>query len=177
MSDQNRSKLSREAVQPGPEQYQTELHRFLMRRLRSAEDANDLAQEVFLRFLQLPHAELIHNPRAYLYRVAANIVYEHRMRESRRDVPCGQEVLEQMAERAADGRDAGLEQAVSTSQQLERVLQQLPSRYRAVLLLQKRDGLSYAEVAATLGLSIHTVQKYLFRALASCRAAKWDSPD
>lgn len=156
------------------EQYRTELHRFLTRHLHSAQDAGDLAQDVYLRFLQLPHNDLVRQPQAYLYRIAANLVYEYRLKERRRDVACDPDLLENIAEQSADITEDGLEERLSTHQQLERVLRQIPPIYRAVLLLQKRDGLSYAEIAQELGLSVHTVQKYLFRALAHCRAADWE---
>jgi RNA polymerase sigma factor (sigma-70 family) len=156
------------------EQYRVELHRFLTRRLHSSQDAGDLAQDVYLRFLQLPDTDLIRQPQAYLYRIASNLVYEYRLREKRRDVVCDPAVLEELAEDTADSWIPTLDERLSTGQQLERVLQQLPETYRAILLLQKRDGLSYAEIAKRLGLSVHTVQKYLFRALAHCRAADWD---
>lgn len=156
------------------EQYRAELHRFLVRRLQGSQDANDLAQDVYLRFLQLPHAELVRQPHAYLYRIATNLVYEYRLKVRRRDVPCDPELLEELAERRTDVWADSLQARLSASEQLERVLKQLPPIYRAVLLLKKRDGLSYAEIAKELGLSVHTVQKYLFRALAYCRAADWD---
>ena len=155
----------------GTEQYRPELHRFLMRRLGNSQDAADLAQDVYVRFLQLPHAELVRNPQAYLYRIAANLVYEYRLRAGRGPIFCDPASLEQLADQSAPIWETGLERGLSTSQQLDRALQQLPAMYRAVVLLQKRDGLSYTEIAEQLGLSVHTVQKYLFRALAACRAA------
>ena len=113
-------------------------------------------------------------PQAYLYRIAANLVYEYKLRERRRDVACDPEVLEELAERATEVWGDGADERLSTDQQLDRLLRKLPPTYRAVLILQKRDGMSYAEIATTLGLSVHTVQKYLFRALAQCRTARWD---
>jgi RNA polymerase sigma factor (sigma-70 family) len=42
---------------------------------------------------------------------------------------------------------------------------------KAIVVLQKQEGLSYAEVAARLDLSVHTVKKYLYRALLKLRQA------
>jgi len=67
--------------------------------------------------------------------------------------------------------DAGAH--IDAPEQLEYVLRQLPPMYRAVLLLRKRDGMSYAEIAQKLKLSVHTVKKYLARAVVQCRAADW----
>ena len=43
-------------------------------------------------------------------------------------------------------------------------MSQLPTAHQLVLLLVKRDGLSYAEAAQAAGLSIHTIEKYVVEA-------------
>src|SRR5882672_7786524 len=60
--------------------YGAELHRYLVRRLRRPQDADDLAQEVFLRLLRLEDAELVRKPQSYLYGIASHVVREFRMR-------------------------------------------------------------------------------------------------
>jgi RNA polymerase sigma factor (sigma-70 family) len=67
-----------------------------------------------------------------------------------------------------------LAQALTTTEQLDRILNQIPPHYRRVLVMHKRDGLSYAEISAETGLSKQSVQKYLARAMAAARMAKWD---
>jgi RNA polymerase sigma factor (sigma-70 family) len=47
----------------------------------------------------------------------------------------------------------------------------LPPIYQSILLMRKRDGLSHGEIAQKLGISIHTVRKYLTRAITECRKA------
>src|SRR5262245_5457791 len=76
--------------------YGSELHRFLVRRLKSSEDAADLAQEVYLRLLRLPRTDLIRKPQAYLYFVAAQIAAEHRMREHNRPLVFDTDALERL---------------------------------------------------------------------------------
>ena len=80
------------------------------------------------------------------------------------------EAMEQQAELAV----VVFERWLDTQRQLAAILDELPPLYRAILLLQKRDGMSYVEIAKELDLSVHTVEKYLFRALALVRAAKWE---
>ena len=60
----------------------------------------------------------------------------------------------------------------NTIQELEKILVTLPPVYQSVLLLRKRDGLNHAEIAEKLGISIHTVRKYLTRAMTECRKAQ-----
>ncbi|HVC16209.1 MAG TPA: sigma-70 family RNA polymerase sigma factor, partial [Rhodanobacter sp.] len=57
----------------------------------------------------------------------------------------------------------------SRRQRLQTVLDRLPPRCKAVMLMQHRDGMSYEEIAAQLGVSNHMVKKYVVKALALCR--------
>lgn len=165
-----------EAVRPGLEQYQAELHRYLARCLRQRQDADDLLQDVYVRFLQSPQQALVRQPRAYLYRIAANVLAELNLQLKRRPVTYDSEAVENKLEHdsATDAWGDELGETLHRHRQLERMLLQLPKLYRAVLLLRARDGLSYEEIAGQLSISPQTVKKYLFRALAQFRAAHWE---
>ena len=154
------------------EQYHAELHRFLMRRLRSTHEAQDLAQEAYLRLLRVERAELVRQPRAYLYRIAVNLVTELRLRSRRDPITYDSEAFSEAAETAsAAPADEG--ERAANAQQIEMLLDQLPPLYRAIFVLRKRDGLSYQEISQQLEISVHTVKKYLARAVARCRHARW----
>jgi RNA polymerase sigma-70 factor (ECF subfamily) len=156
------------------EQYHAGLHRFLMRRLRSAQNAQDLAQETYLRLLRMDRHELVRKPQAYLYRIASNLVYEFKLRERNEPVSFDSEAFEQAAETPAGMVTGDASEGLDASRQLDAVLGQLPPLYRAVFLLRKRDGMSYPEIARALDISVHTVKKYLARAVAQIRCAHWD---
>jgi RNA polymerase sigma-70 factor (ECF subfamily) len=156
------------------EQYDKGLQRFLTRRLQSAENAQDLAQEAYLRLLHLDRGEFVRKPQAYLYRIASNLVYEFRLRERNQPVTFDSEALDQAAESTVESPAAEASERLEIEQQLESILAGLPPLYRAVLVLRKRDGLSYPEIARTLDISVHTVKKYLARAVAQCRSARWN---
>jgi len=64
---------------------------------------------------------------------------------------------------------AGVAERLEVQDRLERALEQLSPTHQLVLLLVKRDGLSYAEAAKISGLSIHTIEKYLVEARAQLR--------
>jgi RNA polymerase sigma factor (sigma-70 family) len=163
-----------DATQVAFEQYRTELHRFLVRRLHSAHDAQDLAQEAYLRFLQISRRELVRQPQAFLYRLASNLVYEFHVRQRRSHVTFDSETVEELKDRATNIWSDEVSERLSSAEQLERVLRQLPETYQAVLLLRKRDGMSPDEIAEKLGLSKQTVYTYLIRAVAHVKAARWD---
>ena len=154
------------------EQYHAELHRFLMRRLQSSQHAQDLAQEAYLRLLRVERAELVRQPRAYLYRIAVNLILEFRLRARREPIVFDSDALAEAGEQISEApADEG--ERAADAQQVELILDQLPPLYRAIFVLRKRDGLSYQEIAEQLEISVHTVKKYLARAVAKCRYARW----
>ena len=52
---------------------------------------------------------------------------------------------------------------------LERVLRVMPPTRRKVIILHRRDGMTYSEIAAELGISVGMVKKHLAKGLARCR--------
>jgi RNA polymerase sigma factor (sigma-70 family) len=157
------------------DEYRAILHRFLMGHLRNAQDAYDLAQEAYVRYYQLPHADVVQKPRSYLFRVAQNIVYEFRLRRRREGevLTIDSSVFETEARKAIDPSNVDPGEELSNAQLLNRVLMQVPPGYRKVLLLHKRDGLSCAQIAQELGLTRRSVEVYLARALSYARMAVW----
>ena len=153
-------------------EYPAALHRYLVRRLRNQHDAQDLAQEAYLRFLQLPNSGVVRNPGAYLFRIAFNLITEWRLRQDRSVVSCDSELMEQRGEVPAEA--PGLAEQLETRQRLERVLQQVPVTYRRVLLMSKCDGLSNDDIAKALGVTTGSVARYLGRAMAFARRAQWE---
>lgn len=158
------------------EKYQKELHRFLVRRLRDRQDAADLAQEVYLRLVRVENTDWVRKPQAYVYGVASHVVSEYRMRSEKESVTFDSQAVERVAEHPSQMAPDELADQLALERQLERVLGKLPPTHLAVLLLHKRDGLSYEEVAQKLDLSVHTVQKYLFQAKAQIRTA-WENEE
>lgn len=151
--------------------YDKHLHRYLSHRL-GPQDAEDLAQEVYLRLLRMDGEKCVQKPLAYIYGIASHLVADYRsdsrrQRELLRDekeenLEEGWEIIDELAER------------LNLQQQLERALARLPRTQAMVLLAHKHRGLSYEEVAAELGLSIHTVEKYITQAKARIRTMTWE---
>ena len=157
---------------PAFEQYAAELHRFLLHRLQRSQDAADLAQEVYLRLTRIENLDWVRKPRAYLYGVASHVVSEFRMRMQRDPVTFDSEAVERLADDSECATPEDLGEQLDAQRGLQRILAQLPPTHLAVLLLHKRDGLSYEEVARELGLSVHTVHKYVTQAKAQVKL-KW----
>lgn len=151
------------------DEFATRLYRLLLQRLRNKEDAQDIAQEAYLRLLRVERKKIIEKPESYLFRIAANLANEFAMQQ--RAAPTMIDIDEAVDASVVGDGDAferGLEHRAEL-RRLEDVLENMPPAYRAVLILSKRDGMSRDEISRELGLSIHTVKKYLARAAAWCR--------
>jgi RNA polymerase sigma-19 factor, ECF subfamily len=153
------------------DRYDRELRQYLARRLANKEDALDLAQEVYLRLLRLHKAELAVDCPAYFFTVAANVAREFRRRARRQPVTFDSGVVEQWSEQPTRTALEQPEEELATRRELVAALEQLNPTLRDVLLLTKRDGLSYAAAACELNLSVHTVKKYVARALSILRTS------
>ena len=139
----------------------------LFRLVGNREEAEDLAQEVFVRLYRNP-PELREQPTLapWLYRVAANLGY-NALRKWKREL-MRQERVQRLADAeeaaglyAADPESASL--ADEERRMVRRALAQLSQREQACLVL-RHSGLSYAEVAAALGVQPGSVGTLLARA-------------
>lgn len=143
--------------------YDRELHGFLLRRLQGqGESPEDVRQEIYLRMLRFADAELVREPRAYLYRVARNVLHDKLLLMQRQPT-----TTDETIENEGPGEDEVTR--ADNQRDMKRIVNQLPPLYRAILILRIREGMSYGEIAKQLALSVHTVKKYLHLALVQCR--------
>jgi RNA polymerase sigma factor (sigma-70 family) len=149
--------------------HSVELQRFLVRRVGHAHDADDLAQEVFVRLLRIRDAELVRTPLAYLLGIATHVVREFRQRKLHERVIFDSDVTDDLCENADNGTQQGVAERLEMRERLDQALTKLSPTHQLVLLLVKRDGLSYSEAALSSGLSVHTIEKYVVEARARLR--------
>lgn len=154
-----------------------DLHRFLLSRLRVPHDVDDVSQEIYLRLLQHDHPESVGEPLAYLYGVAKHVLadFSKDALRRRRHVITDSDEVARIAEDLPDSAAGNFPERVALQEQLDRALRRLPRTEARVLILHEHHGLTYAEVALELGLSMHTVEKYLVRARARLRTLLWDA--
>jgi RNA polymerase sigma factor (sigma-70 family) len=145
------------------------LRRFLISRVGNINDIDDLVQEVFTRLLRVRDTEMVRDPLAYLIGIAANVAREFLQRRYQDSVMFDSEVADRAPPGAEQLMDGGIAERLELGDQLNRALIKLPPTHRLVILLVKRDGLSYAEASRTTGLSLHTIEKYLVEARALLR--------
>jgi|SRR5581483_5199360 len=148
--------------------YGSDLVRFIARRLHSVTDARDLAHEAYVRLLRVKRKDLIRDPHAYLYRIAVNILYEFELKRKADAVGLARCAECQVAEVGLGHPEQDAE-TLQARRRIEAVLGELSPKCRAVFILYRRDGLSYKEIGARIGISTNMVKKYLARGLRHCR--------
>jgi RNA polymerase sigma-70 factor (ECF subfamily) len=140
------------------ERYQRPLFTFLAGRLRDFGEAEEAAQESFVRaFMSLRKLNKPDSFFPWLLGIAGRVAKEQ-FRSQKRDEQ-NRVAAENLMEEPAEPPDYPLEEALAT----------LPESYRQVLLLRYYEGLSCQEVAARLALPLGTVTKTLSRAYARLR--------
>ena len=168
------------AYEPLVTENQTKVYRLALRILKNEADAEDAAQEAFLKaYTSLADFRGDSRFSVWLYRLTNNICIDM-LRKSKRAVivslqteddgeeteiaiPDERYSPERLAERAAD-RDA-----------VRTALAALPDDCREILALRESAGLSYDEIAAALSLEVGTVKSRLNRARKKLCAALLES--
>jgi RNA polymerase sigma-70 factor (ECF subfamily) len=157
------------------ERHQATVYRFGMRMCRAEEDAKDVLQETLIAAARnLPEFRGASSISTWLYSIARSFCIKHRRRSKfapetieSLDTSGPAEMLAQVPDpartpdEALDGRrlEAVLEDAIGA----------LEPKYREVLVLRDVEGLSAAEVAEVLSLSVEAVKSRLHRARMAVR--------
>lgn len=144
--------------------YGPALRRYFQKRVSPLE-AEDLVQDVFVAMQVRGDVEDVEHVNRYLFRIAANVLARRRARPTwdwrsgRRSIDDFPEMVEELSpERALMGKQA--------IEQLVVVLRELPPRASEAFLLNRFEEMTYAAVAAHMGISVKAVEKHIKRALA-----------
>jgi RNA polymerase sigma factor (sigma-70 family) len=141
---------------------------YLRARLRSEQEAKEVAQEAYVRLLQLQKPGSPGLLRAYLFKTATNIATDrlrHRMVQRR----AGQgELFEELS--ATSPNDPAVQLlARERVEQLLHCLQELPAKCRQIFQLHRLEGIDQRAVAERVGVSERMVRRYITYALVYCR--------
>jgi len=144
------------------------LIRFLALRLRSQQEAKDVAQEAYVRLLKLDQPGAISFLRAFLFKTAANLAVDRiRHEQTARRAARETKFLEELR------CGPNPEQSANDAQELElaqRLIDDLPAKCRRAFLLHKVYDLDLPDIAKQMGLGERMVRNHLVRALLYCRA-------
>jgi RNA polymerase sigma-70 factor (ECF subfamily) len=150
--------------------HQRMVHSLTYRMTGSLEDAEDLAQEAFIRaYAQIGSYRGTAKFSTWLYRIAVNVCLSWRQREARRS-----ELTRNWAK--ASELESPHQDATTdvNGTRVQSALMKLPAKQRAAIILTTYDGLNHAEAAQALGCSETTVSWRVFAARRKLK--RWLEP-
>lgn len=143
------------------------LIKFLRRRLSIADDADDIAQETYIRMMKYEGSKEIKSPSAMLFRIAVNVANDHGRAAQAR---CASDHLE-LEDMQLVSEQPSAERDLLARQNLDLlfdVIERLPPKCKQVFLLSRVRGMTYPEIARHCGISVKMVEKQISRAMAAC---------
>ncbi len=146
--------------------YQREIINFHYRFVRSRFEAEDLAQETFVKaYFNLKKLQEPAKLKSWLYQIARNTVidYFRKNKKSRNDVSLDHNILENFAETASEDSHKYAMDA-ETSKELQKCLDLLVSDDQRIVKLLYYDGFSYNEISQLLAINQNTLKSRLHRA-------------
>jgi RNA polymerase sigma-70 factor (ECF subfamily) len=149
--------------------HSSRVYRLAFRLTGNRADAEDLTQEVFVRVFRALDNYRPGTFEGWLHRITTNLFLDGARRKARIRF----EALPEDAERVP-GRERSPEQAYhddNFDSDVQRALDELPPDFRAAVVLCDIEGLSYEEIAATLGIKLGTVRSRIHRGRTLLRHA------
>lgn len=137
-------------------EHRGELKSFILKRVRSSAEAEDILHDVFLKMLSgLASVQRVDHMRAWLFTVARNAVTDH-FRSRRPTAALPEELID-----PSPGLDAPPVKDMGAC--LRPMLEALPDTLRVALVMADIEGVKHREVAERLGLSLPAVKSRVLR--------------
>lgn len=148
-------------------EHHQQLMRFLKRQLPCHEQAADLCHEVYLRLIRSDDIPALDNPRAYLFRIARNLLTDHHRRQANHLIAIDTLTPVLVCPRACPEARLCEQQCVH---RLGEALSTLPDHLRQALIWHRMEGLTQREIGERLGVSERMAGRYIARAVTTCQA-------
>lgn len=142
------------------------LHRWLDRKLGNTSDAADLAHDTFVRLLTRPSSTGFGaEPRALLTHIAKGLVID---RWRRQDVERAYlDTIAHLPEPEVPSPETRW-LILEALYRIHAMLSEMPEKTRTAFLMSQLDGMTYAQIAEALGVSLITVKRYMRDAFLAC---------
>jgi RNA polymerase sigma factor (sigma-70 family) len=146
------------------------VYRLAYRLTGNQHDAEDLAQEVFVRVFRSLSSYTPGTFEGWLHRITTNLFLDGARRKQRIRF---EGLVDELSHRMAGSEPSPAEAFDDThlDDDIQSALRALPPEYRAAVVLCDIEGFSYEEIAATLGVKIGTVRSRIHRGRAQLRVA------
>ncbi len=154
------------------ERHQNYIFTLIYRQVEHRETAEDLMQEVFIKlYRSLFHFRGDAKFTTWLYRLTLNLVADYRRARKRRPL---ESLLDVVREWFSDEREQPEQMSLHREERdaVQRIVAELPEKYRLIVGLYHFQQLSYREIAQITGLPVKTVETRLYRGKAMLKQ-KW----
>ena len=165
-------------------QYNRQLYSAAMRMTRNPADAEDLAQETYLKAYRAYHTFTEGtNLKAWLYRILTNTYINKYRKDSRRPNEVDLGTVEDLYLYRRIGSEASAEASRTTEEwvldglvesDIKEAVEDLPETFRMPVLLADLEGFSYKEIAEILDIPIGTVMSRLHRGRKAMQKRLWE---
>ncbi len=149
------------------ERYFQQLYATMLVYTKNATDAEDIVQSIFLKVWE--RRGLLHkvdNPESWLFITARNEFLD-RFRKLRSEEKYRRHLLTLFADSAASPEEFII--AAQREATVRKAIEALPEKQQQAILLSRRDGLTYDEIAVAMGIARTTVKEHISRALKSIK--------
>lgn len=139
---------------------------YIRKRINHPEDAEDIAQDVFVRLLDYKQMLLPSSIKSFIFTIASNLVIDYIRRYYRK-----QEVSANMFEFYKEF-ECNIESNIHTKEIFNielQILQQQPEKRRKIYELSRFDEITTADIAEQLQLSKRTVESHLYQSRKQMR--------
>lgn len=145
-------------------EYQRDLVNFHYRFTNNRMEAEDLAQDTFIKAYKKFHT--LQNPgklKSWLFQIARNTVIDFFRKNKNREVAVKGQIMENFAQTTTADFQEKMS-SLEVSKELERCIDRLVKEDRAIIKLLYYDGFSYKEISELLNINQNTLKSRLHRA-------------
>jgi RNA polymerase sigma factor (sigma-70 family) len=139
---------------------------FVLARVANEQEAKEVAQEAYVRLLQLDRSVAVSYLRWHLFKIARNIAVDRHRQHTIRTRLDQLDVFEDL------NLGSPTESSVMATDELDKLmaaLRELPPKWQQAFLLHRLQDLSTVEIASQMGLSDRMIRNYVRRTLLYCR--------
>ncbi|BAQ77328.1 RNA polymerase sigma factor [Pseudomonas sp. Os17] len=146
---------------------------WLRRNVACSQRAEDLSQDTFVRLLGRDELQAPREPRAFLLAIAKGLLFDHFRRAALEQAYLNELMLIPESEHPSPEEQ---QMILEDLKAIDRLLGKLSSKARMAFLYNRLDGLSHAEIATRLGVSVPRVRQYLAQGIRQCYIALYGEP-
>ena len=148
--------------------HESALRGYLYHHVPEFVDVDDVVQEAYRRILDVRRKKAIDHPRGLLFTIARNAATDLFRKQSVSRTISVTEIdsLHVIDDANRPDEVLGRNDEVEI---LNQAIRSLPQRCRQILILRKLENLSHREIAARMGITVHTVESQLTKGLKKCQ--------